>query len=175
MFGLIYLRCPVQYVNVSRPSFKWWTFVLLFLSLSVCTIFQTLFIGVWQFNLETKLRQEVRRFCFSVLQAFALTMRKLSTLSDVGCFPNRRSAFLWFLMASLQSSLNHGFPGCFGFVEVFGIVSSAIDITVWLNFKIESVEFRIISVWSFSLHICSYRGVSFVKFIPCRSFTYSRM
>jgi len=23
-------------------------------------------------------------------------------------------------MASLQSSLNHGFPGCLGFVEVFG-------------------------------------------------------
>jgi vancomycin resistance protein YoaR len=33
-------------------------------------------------------------------------------------------------MASLQSSLNHGLPGCFGFVEVFGMVSSAIDITV---------------------------------------------
>jgi hypothetical protein len=27
-------------------------------------------------------------------------------------------------MASLQSSLNHGLPGCFGFFEVFGIVSS---------------------------------------------------
>jgi hypothetical protein len=27
----------------------------------------------------------------------------------------------------LHSSLNHGFPVCFGFVEVFGIVSSAID------------------------------------------------
>jgi hypothetical protein len=47
------------------------------------------------------------------------------------------------LMASLHSSLNHGFPGCFGFVEVFGIVLSAIDITVSLNFKIGSVEFRI--------------------------------
>jgi hypothetical protein len=33
-----------------------------------------LFIGVWQFNLETKLRQEVRRFCFNVLRAFALNM-----------------------------------------------------------------------------------------------------
>jgi hypothetical protein len=43
-------------------------------------------------------------------------------------------------------SLNHGFPGCFGFVEVFGIVSSAIDITVSLNFKIGSVKFLIISV-----------------------------
>jgi hypothetical protein len=52
---------------------------------------------------------------------------------DVGCFPNRRSAFLRFLMASLHSSLNHGFPGCFGFVEVFGIVSSAINITVSLK------------------------------------------
>ena len=81
-------------------------------------------------NLETKLRQEVRRFCFNVLRAFALKMRKLPRLSDVGCFPNHRSAFLRFLMASLHSSLNHGFPGCFGFVEVFGIVSSAIDITV---------------------------------------------
>jgi hypothetical protein len=56
--------------------------------------------------------------------------------SDVGCFPNRRSAFLRFLMASLHSSLNHGFPGCFGLVEVFGIVSSANDITVSLNFKV---------------------------------------
>ena len=73
-------------------------------------------------------------------------MRKLPRLSDVGCFPNRRSAFLRFLMASLHSSLNHGLPGCFGFVEVFGIVSSAIDITVSLNFKMGSVEFRIISV-----------------------------
>jgi hypothetical protein len=35
-------------------------------------------------------------------------------------------------MASLHSSLSHGF------VEVFGIVSSAIDITVSLNFKIGS-------------------------------------
>jgi hypothetical protein len=43
-------------------------------------------------------------------------------------------------MASLHSSLNHGFPGCFGFVEVFGIVSSAIDITVSLNFKIGSKQ-----------------------------------
>ena len=49
-------------------------------------------------------------------------------------------------MASLQSSLNHDFPGCFGFVEVFGMVSSAIDITVSLNFKIGSVTFRIIYV-----------------------------
>jgi hypothetical protein len=56
--------------------------------------------GVWQFNLETKLR----RICFNVL-------RKLPRLSDVGCFPNRRSAFLRFLIASLHSSLNHGFPG----------------------------------------------------------------
>jgi hypothetical protein len=48
-------------------------------------------------------------------------------------------------MASLQSSLNHGLPHCFGFAEVFGIVSSAIDITVLLNFKIGSVAFRIVS------------------------------
>ena len=71
-----------------------------------------------------------------------------------------RSAFLRFLMASLQSSISHCLPECFGFVEVFGIVASAIDITVPLNFKIESVAFRIISVWSFSLHTCSYRDQS---------------
>jgi hypothetical protein len=41
---------------------------------------QTLFIGVWQFNLETKLHQEVRRFCFNVLRAFAPKMRKLPRL-----------------------------------------------------------------------------------------------
>jgi hypothetical protein len=51
---------------------------------------------------QTKLRQKVRRFCFNVLQAFALKMRKLPRLSDVGCFPNCCSAFLRLLMASLQ-------------------------------------------------------------------------
>ena len=116
------------------------------LPLIFCTIFQTLFIGVWQFNLETKLRQDVRRLCFNVLRAFALKMRTLPRVSDVGSFRNRRSAFLRWLMVYLHSSVNHGFPGCFGFVEVFCIVSSAIDINVSLNFNIGSVEFRIISV-----------------------------
>jgi hypothetical protein len=44
------------------------------LPLIFCIIFQTLFIGVWQFNLETKLRQKVSRFGFTVLRAFALKM-----------------------------------------------------------------------------------------------------
>ena len=113
-------------VNVSCPFFKWWTIVLLFLPSIFCTLFQTLFIGVWQFNLETKLRQKVRRFCFNVLRAFALKMRKLPRLSDVGCFPNCRSAFLRLLMASLQSSLNHGLPGCFGFAEVYSVSAEKI-------------------------------------------------
>ena len=52
-------------------------------------------------------------------------------------------------MASLQSSLNHGLPGCFGFVEVFGIVSSAIDITVSLNFKIGSVGDKVFKFFAF--------------------------
>ena len=76
------LMCHVHLLNDGR--------VLLFLPLILCIIFQTLFIGVWQFNLETKLRQEVRRFFFNVLRAFALRMRKFPRLSDVGCFPNRR-------------------------------------------------------------------------------------
>jgi hypothetical protein len=58
---------------------------------------------------STKLRQEARRFCLNVLRAFALKMRKLPRMSDVGCFSNRSSDFLRFLMASLHSSLNHGF------------------------------------------------------------------
>jgi hypothetical protein len=45
-----------------------------------------------------------------------LTRPEDAKIAEVGCFPNRRSAFLRFLMASLHSSLNHGFPGCFGFV-----------------------------------------------------------
>ena len=121
-------------------------FIIFAFNILFCTIFQTLFIDVWQFNLETKFRQEVHRFCFNILRAFALTMREIPRLSDVGCFPNCRSAFLRFLMASLQSSLKHGLLGCFGFVEVFGIVSSAIGITVSLNLKIGSVAFQIISV-----------------------------
>jgi hypothetical protein len=72
-------------------------------------------------------------------------MQKLPRLSDIGSLPNcGRSAFLRFVMASAQSSLIH-LPGCFGFVEIFEIISSAIDITVSLNFKIESVSFWIIS------------------------------
>jgi hypothetical protein len=61
----------------------------------------------WQFNLETKLRQEVRRFCFNVLRAFALKMPKFPRLSDVGCFPNRRSTFLRFLMAQKIKGKNN--------------------------------------------------------------------
>jgi hypothetical protein len=61
-------------------------FIIFVLPLIFCAIFQTLFIGVWQFNLETQLRQEVRRFCFNVLLAFALKMRKLQRLPDVGGF-----------------------------------------------------------------------------------------
>ena len=76
-------------------------------------------------------------------------MRYLPRLSDVECFPNRRSAFFAICI-----------PGCFGFVEVFGIVSSAIAISLSLHFKTGFVTFRIISVWSFSQHICSYRGQS---------------
>ena len=55
IFGLIYLKCPVQmlmcHVHLLNDGR-----VLLFLPLILCTIFQTLFIGVWQFDLETKLR-----------------------------------------------------------------------------------------------------------------------
>ena len=78
----------------------------------------------------------------------------------------------------------------FPFVRLFGvrkfcyylyIVSSAIDITVSLNFTIGSVAFRIISVWSFPLHICSYRGQSalsnwyLVGFSPIVEFKLSRI
>ena len=59
---------------------------------------------VWQFNSETQLRQEVRRFCFNALRAFPLKMWKLPSLSDVRCFTNCRSSFLRFLKGSLQSS-----------------------------------------------------------------------
>ena len=112
-----------------------------------------------EINLETKLCQKVRQFCFNVLRDFVLKIQKLPRLSDVRSFPNcRRSAFLRFVMVSAQSSLIHGLPGCFGFVEVFEIVSSAIDITLSLNFKIGSVSFWIISNWSFSPHICSHWG-----------------
>ena len=50
--GTIYLRCPVQML-VSGSSFECCTIFAIFFF----TIFQTLFIGVWQVNLETKLRR----------------------------------------------------------------------------------------------------------------------
>ena len=146
MFGLIYLRCPFQMLKCLDHLLNDECVFYYMLPLIFSTIFQTLFIGVWQFNLETKLRQEVRWICFNVLRAFALKMRKLSKLSDLGCFTNCRSAFFRFLMAPLQSSLNHCLPGCFGYVVVFRMVSSAIDITSVLTLKIGSVGFRIIYV-----------------------------
>ena len=121
------------------------------------TIFQTLFIGVWQVNLETKLCQEVRRFCFNVPRAFALKMWKLLGLCDVRCLPKCRSAIFAIRDDIFAIIINPWF------VEVFGIVSSTIDITVSLNFKI------------FSVHRFVQRAVSFVKFMPCRFFTYSRI
>ena len=94
----------------------------------------------------------MRRFWLNVLRAFALKMRKLPRLFDVGCFPNCRSAFLRFLMTSLQPSLNHCLPGCFGFAEVFGIVLSAIDITISLNIKMDQLYFPL---FEFEVLLCT--------------------
>jgi hypothetical protein len=60
-------------------------------------------------------------------------------------------------MSTLQSSLNHGLSGCFGFVEVFGLVLSAIAITFPLSFKIGAVAFRIIS-FPFEVFLCTSAG-----------------
>jgi hypothetical protein len=56
---------PTRNSNIN----SWWDYTK-----DLDKLFQSLFIGVWQFNLETKLRQEGRRFCFNVLRAFALKM-----------------------------------------------------------------------------------------------------
>ena len=50
---------------------------------------------------------------------------------------------------------HHGLPGCFVFVEV-------LDVTVSLNFKIESSTFRILSLKFFSAHLFVYSRVSIV-------------
>lgn len=97
----------------------------------------------------------MRRFCFIVLRAFTLKMWKLPRLSDLGCFGNCRLVILRFLMQSLESSLNHGFPWCLGLVDVFGKGQSVIDITVSLSFKIGYVTFRCICISNSSLYICS--------------------
>jgi hypothetical protein len=95
------------------------------------TILRTLFICVGQFILKTKIRLEVGRFCFNVLRAFSLNVRKFPRLFDKVCFPNCRSAYLRFLMASSRSSLNNGSPGRFWFVEIIGTVLLSIDIVVF--------------------------------------------
>jgi hypothetical protein len=57
-------------------------------------------------------------------------------------------------MASLHSSLNHGFPGCIGFVEVFGIVSSAIDITSAIDLTVADPSLLLDFSWRVHDDLC---------------------
>ena len=140
-------------VKVSCPSFKWWMFVLLSLPLIFCTIFQTLFIGVWQINLETKLCQEVCRFCSSSFRPEDAEIAEI-----VRCRMFSELSFGLFAICDVNFAIiNHGLSGCFGFVEVFGLVLSAIDITFPLSFKIGAVAFRIIS-FPFEVFLCTSVG-----------------
>ena len=160
-------------VKVFCPSFKWWTFVLLFLPLIFCTIFQTLFIGVWKFNFETKLRQEVRRFCFNVLRAFALKMRKLPKLFDVGCFLNCLFAIVDGVFAII---IKPWYTRLFWICR--GLWYSLISYWYYCFVKLQnwicgiSDRFRL----KFSpAHLFVQVPVSFVKFVSCRSFPHSRI
>ena len=111
-----------------------------------------------EINLETKLCQKVRQFCFNVLRDFVLKMQKLPRLSDIGSLPNcGRSAFLRFVMASAQSSLIH-LPGCFWICRNLwnNLISywyyCFIKLQNWIGVILD--HFRL----KFSLHICSYWG-----------------
>ena len=79
------------------------------------------------------------------------------------------------LMASLQSSLNHGFPGCFWICR--GIWYSLIN---YWNYCLIKQQYWISSISDhfrlkfFPAHLFVQGPVSFVKFISCRSFTYSK-
>ena len=76
--GTIYLRCPVQ-ILVSGSSFKCFTIFAIF-----CLPYSKHYSSV-----NGKLIQKQN---YAVLRAFALKMRKLPGLYDVGCFRKCRSS-----------------------------------------------------------------------------------
>jgi len=135
-----------------------------------CTIFQTLFIGVWQFNLETKLRQEVRRFCFNVLRAFALKMRKLPRLSDVGCFPSFGlfAIFDGIFAIIIKPWFSWVFWICRGLW--YSLISNRyycfVKLQNWIGGISDHFRLKV-----FPAHLFVQGPDSFVKFIPFRSFT----
>ena len=123
------------------PSLRCLTEALEFLPLIFLMKFQILFIGVLDVNFETNDLHEVRLACLQVRLALARKTRSLARLSVVGCLLNLEWALFRSCIALSQSSVYHGLLGCFGIVEVLGIVSSAIDNIFSLKAKIGSSLF----------------------------------
>lgn len=86
-------------VKVSCQSFKWWTFILLFL---LPFFYCILFIDLWQSNLETKLRLEVRRLCFNVRLLWKCRNAQDCSMWDV--FPNCCPTLLQFFVGMFTST-----------------------------------------------------------------------
>ena len=70
------------------------------------------------------------RVSLMTLRARALRILKRTWFSAVGHRKKPRCAFFRSLIASLQFVSNQGLTICFGIVEVFGTVSSAIDLKI---------------------------------------------
>ena len=123
-------------------------------------IFQILFISVWQFNLEKKFRQEVWRLRFNVLRAFALKMRKLPRLYDVGCFPKCRSAIFAICDGIFAIIINPWFTLVFSICG--GLWNSLINYWYYCFIKLQNWIGGISNhlPLNLSLPICSYRGQS---------------
>ena len=136
-------------VKVSCTSFKWCTFVLLFLPLIFCTMFQTLFIGVWQFSSETGSAPNLLQ-CSS---SFRSEDADISEVVRCRMFSELSFDLFTIFDGVFAIIIKPWFTWVFGFVEVFAIVSSAIDINVSLSFKIRSVAFRI---FPFDVFLCTY-------------------
>ena len=130
-----------QYFDIERT---WWRhFQIWYLSFYYYHIYIYIFhiitIVVWQFSSETNWHHKVRLFCWSSLGSFALKLTEIVRI--IWCKVFIEPPFKAMVYYETQD-----------FVDFVRIVSSAIDINVWWNFKTESVMLWNISVWSSSLH-----------------------
>jgi hypothetical protein len=97
------------------------------------TISHTFFIGVFEFSFDIYDLQPSLLDSLIVRRAFARTILIDSRFDCDGFLKNFFNAALRFLIVDFQSSLNHGFCCIFSLSQVFGIVLSAIEISVDVN------------------------------------------
>ena len=112
-------------VTTSSPTFKCPTFNEDFLPLIFRIMSHVFLTDDLEFSLDTYCLQDAHLLCLIVRRALARAILNFERFSWVGLRLNFLKKDFRSAIAFLQSSLNHGLFGCFGFVEVRGIDFSA--------------------------------------------------